>query len=137
MGNCNEVILEEGINQKALFFETESEAASTKMTKYIDIIGVYEPEKLAEGQCPHCKTMVTLWASPQGLELSPHDYIMLPTFGINCIGQRESRLSGNPTPTPIIVDGPISSHKSMNMNNFSSLKHWLLSVLQSIKRLKA
>ncbi|MEN6348304.1 MAG: hypothetical protein ABFD08_02755 [Syntrophomonas sp.] len=40
-----------------------------RMVQYIGIAGVREPEKMAEGPCPHCKNHIELWLMSQGIEL--------------------------------------------------------------------
>lgn len=51
----------------------ESEIKPAKMVHHINFIGISQPEKLAEGLCPKCKTILDLWISGQGLELSLPD----------------------------------------------------------------
>lgn len=43
---------------------------SAKMINHMNIIGVREPEKLAEGLCPHCQARIYLWLTDQGVEMS-------------------------------------------------------------------
>lgn len=50
----------------------EPKNGAIKMINHISIVGVHEPEKLAEGLCPHCQAMVDLWMTGQGLELASH-----------------------------------------------------------------
>jgi hypothetical protein len=40
------------------------------MTVNINILGVCQPEKLAQGMCPCCKSMIELWLLPQGVEIT-------------------------------------------------------------------
>ena len=50
--------------------DTESKSATAKMVNKIAFLGVTHPEILAEGFCPNCITMVDLWVTSHGLELS-------------------------------------------------------------------
>lgn len=52
--------------------DTESKSPTAKMVNKIAFLGVTNPEILAEGFCPNCITMVDLWVTSQGLELSLH-----------------------------------------------------------------
>ncbi|MEN6462671.1 MAG: hypothetical protein ABFC94_15045 [Syntrophomonas sp.] len=55
-----------------LVTDTEPELTAAKMVNKIAFVGVTRPEILAEGFCPNCITMVDLWVTGQGLELSLH-----------------------------------------------------------------
>lgn len=43
-------------------------APMDKMVQYIGIAGVREPEKIAEGPCPHCKNNIELWLTSQNYQ---------------------------------------------------------------------
>lgn len=43
---------------------------TVRMTVNINILGVCQPEKLAQGMCPCCKSMIELWLLPQGVEIT-------------------------------------------------------------------
>lgn len=42
------------------------------MASHIPIIGITQTEKLAEGLCPCCRSMICMWLTPQGVEVSVH-----------------------------------------------------------------
>lgn len=65
MKNCTEDICKTGPVP-----ETDAQTACAKMTNHVNILGFKQPEKLAEGPCPHCTHLVALWATAQGLVLS-------------------------------------------------------------------
>lgn len=105
MGNVNESKYDVSELQEVSMIEMESEAAKVRMSNSIGIIGIREPEKLAEGNCPYCHTMVDLWATNQGLELSLHKkgYSPKPVY------QEEQKYS--PDRSTIIIDTPHSQTK--------------------------
>jgi len=52
----------------------EIKTDSAKMINHINIIGVRQPEKLAEGLCPHCQAKIYLWLTGQGVEMSVNGF---------------------------------------------------------------
>lgn len=98
MGNDNESKFDVSEFRQVTMIEMESDAARVRMSNSIGIIGIHEPEKLAEGNCPSCHTMVDLWATNQGLELSLHKkgYNSKPVY------QEEQKCSS--AQPPIIID---------------------------------
>lgn len=96
----------------------------TVMTKHIPIIGVQQPEKLAEGLCPHCRSMIDLWMTVQGLVLSPNGkgYPEEQPLAMSIEGcaARQS--------IPIIVDTP-KSFSSCEPKNKPALSKRVMSLL--------
>lgn len=56
--------------QKELSQHAETLPETTRMVNYLNIIGVDQPEKLAEGSCPNCRALIDLWLTNQGLEMT-------------------------------------------------------------------
>jgi|GEM_PF-6462797 hypothetical protein len=50
--------------------EVEKQPGAVRMINNTSICGVQNPEKLAEGLCPHCHGLIDLWITAQGFELS-------------------------------------------------------------------
>ncbi|MEN6463054.1 MAG: hypothetical protein ABFC94_17010 [Syntrophomonas sp.] len=113
MESSNEFIDEVG-TFKGTLAGAESEVKPARMVNHINFIGISQPEKLAEGLCPKCKTMLDLWISRHGLELSLSDncYINKPAAKMeycekNPPGIREKKV-------PIIMDASIIAAESTN-----------------------
>lgn len=112
MGNYNKLICDPTIRQKALLEEAGPETTTVKMVNKIGIMGVSQPEILAEGLCPNCRTVIDLWATGQGLELSLHGkgYLTEPLAKMNRKGGRafNSTIGNHPAPKPKTIDPPAS-----------------------------
>lgn len=50
--------------------EPGPESETGKMISCVSIVGVTQPEKLAQGLCPNCRALIDLWLTEHGLELS-------------------------------------------------------------------
>jgi len=64
--------------QKDCLAPAMSPKKAVKMNNCISIIGVSQREMLARGLCPHCKKLLDLWITEQGLELSSSHEISSP-----------------------------------------------------------
>jgi hypothetical protein len=124
MVKSNESVWDASVLQEASLLQVRPEAAIVKMSESIAIVGIHQPEKLAEGQCPRCQTMVDLWATNQGFELSLHGkgYRLAPDIEAP---NRETPATSNkdepPSRTPLIVETPKTKKYPM-----PSLMHFLL-----------
>lgn len=48
----------------------KNSVTSNRMISFVPIIGISKPEKVAFGQCPHCRARVFLWITEDGIELN-------------------------------------------------------------------
>lgn len=122
MKDCNEVPYDVRPTQK-----NEAQTAIAKMTNHIKLLGFDQPEKLAEGPCPHCHNMIVLWATAQGLELSLYNHTVELTSGLNDTSQDDSN-AGREFFSKPIIDAPTPSHQSMKDNAAFFIKNplaWL------------
>ncbi|MEN6463449.1 MAG: hypothetical protein ABFC94_19035 [Syntrophomonas sp.] len=103
------------------------EVETVKMSTSIDILGVHEPEKLAEGLCPGCKTMVDLWLTKQGLELSlpGKGYITEPSNRYEQNWDNPNKESHLP-PKPIIIEEPYKSNSNEQSLSLEAISNFLL-----------
>lgn len=127
MESSNEFIDEVGTFEGTMA-GAESEIKPARMVNHINFIGISQPEKLAEGLCPKCKTMLDLWISGKGLELSLSDNCY-----INETAAKMEYYEKNPPDTrakkvPIIMDASIITSESMNTESslFGALMDFLL-----------
>lgn len=104
-----------------------AESETVKMIKTIDIVGVQQPEKIAEGLCPGCQTLVDLWITKQGLELSLQGkgYPFIPH-------EKDLKQSFNPDtknrsiPKPIIIEQPYKPGPKVKAFSFDAMSDLLL-----------
>jgi len=108
MGSGNESVCDTYVFQEASSAHAEPEAV-VKMAKSVGIVGIHQPEKLGEGYCPGCQTMVDLWATNRGFELSLHGkgYRLSPNLGAPT-GETPAN-TGKEEPSariPLVIENP-------------------------------
>lgn len=63
-------VLDFSFGRKRNNLETENNSETARMTNSINIMGFQNPEKVADGRCPHCGGFIDLWVTTDGFELS-------------------------------------------------------------------
>jgi hypothetical protein len=100
--------------------DTESKSPTAKMVNKIAFLGVTHPEILAEGFCPNCITMVDLWVTSQGLELSLHGerYSVESPVEID----EEEKRAFHPSVNPVIMESqPFYKEETSLISKISDL----------------
>lgn len=106
MGSVNESVCDASVFMEQPSAKAEPEAV-VKMAKCVGIVGIHHPEKLGEGHCPGCQTMVDLWATNQGFELSLHGkgYRLDPDLGaLTKETPAHSRKEEPPVRIPLVIE---------------------------------
>lgn len=62
--------------------EVERIKRTVKLSSEMSVLGVDNPEKMAQGHCPCCDCAVEVWVTSNGMELSAHDH------GYECGGEK-------------------------------------------------